>query len=124
VLVDGLEHARNSPTDRHLGDHQPRLPDDMEMPSRQWMMMPEGGNPTSIGAIEHRAAGELLLGQLVHPSDGSVSVLRVRLATDRPRRPKTRWVTWFVSRGRRLPPNRILAASTGLGSLVGRVVGA
>jgi hypothetical protein len=29
-----------------------------------------------------------------------------------------------VSRSRRYPPNRILAASTGLGSLVGRVVGA
>jgi hypothetical protein len=47
-----------------------------------------------------------------------------RLATDRPRRPKTRWVTLVRVPEPSITPNRILAASTGLGSLVGRVVGA
>ena len=44
--------------------------------------------------------------------------------TDRPRRPATCWVTLASLPEPSISVNRILAASTGLGSLVGRVVGA
>jgi TetR/AcrR family transcriptional regulator, tetracycline repressor protein len=35
VLVDGLEHARNSPTDRRSGGDRPRQPDDVKTYSRR-----------------------------------------------------------------------------------------
>src|SRR5215203_7366755 len=47
----------------------------------------------------------------------------VRLTTDRPPRPKTHWLALVCVPDPSIPPNRILAASTGLGSLVGRVLG-
>jgi TetR/AcrR family transcriptional regulator, tetracycline repressor protein len=76
VLVDGLEQARGTPRRRTLGGERARPPEpprpseDGNTHSRQPTGTRKGGDPMSINARCGSCNRELLLGQLLQPSDG------------------------------------------------------